>query len=152
MPGTERLDTVCRACASAASLATNHQSEVVRRTRKDYLQRPYVQVQQAEAKRAWKLSPAGKASAAIYSRRRGGYLKQRALWGREDVEAVYAEAAKSEHVDHIVPVNHPLVCGLHVPENLQVLPAKANLSKGNKIPAELAHLVADLPKEHVWTR
>ena len=27
-----------------------------------------------------------------------------------------------------------------------------NRSKRNKIPAELAHLFADLPKEWVWTR
>ena len=40
------------------------------------------------------------------------------------------------HVDHVIPINHPLVCGLHVETNLQVLPAKANISKGNRIPLE----------------
>lgn len=34
-------------------------------------------------------------------------------------------------LDHKVPVSHPLVCGLSVPWNLQVIPAKANMSKGN---------------------
>ena len=34
-------------------------------------------------------------------------------------------------LDHIIPLKHPLVCGLHVPSNLRVVLRAANVRKGN---------------------
>lgn len=34
-------------------------------------------------------------------------------------------------VDHVIPIKHPLVCGLHVENNLQVISEKENRVKSN---------------------
>ena len=39
-------------------------------------------------------------------------------------------------VDHIVPLNGKIVCGLHIPENLRVIPKTDNIRKGNRFSPE----------------
>lgn len=37
------------------------------------------------------------------------------------------------HVDHIIPINSDIVCGLHVPWNLQIVTAEYNVRKSNRL-------------------
>lgn len=74
------------------------------------------------------------------ARRRATKLKATPSWANNFfIEEIYDLAKLREkhtgikwHVDHIVPLKNSLVCGLHVEYNMQVIPAKDNLSKGNR--------------------
>jgi len=73
------------------------------------------------------------------ARRRASKVQAQPKWA--DVAAITAiytikkrlqELTGQEyHVDHIDPLQHELVCGLHVPANLQAIPASVNLGKSN---------------------
>lgn len=81
---------------------------------------------------------------AISAKRRAAKLQATPNWlTQEDfnqIEMFYkqahqlmSETDEEYHVDHIIPLQGENVCGLHVPWNLQVILAKENLTKSNKL-------------------
>lgn len=59
----------------------------------------------------------------------------------EDIFKARKEISKltgiEHHADHIVPIVNKLVCGLHVPWNLRIIPREENLKKKNKLDTNL---------------
>jgi hypothetical protein len=63
---------------------------------------------------------------------------------RKAIAAVYKRARQMTAdsgvlytVDHIIPLRSPVVCGLHIAENLQILTGTENCRKRNKAPSAL---------------
>lgn len=84
---------------------------------------------------------------ARYAKRRAAKLQRTPNWLSkqhiQDIKILYERAYKIKiftgeiwHVDHIIPLQGRDVSGLHVPWNLQLLPAKENLSKSNQNPPQ----------------
>jgi hypothetical protein len=85
----------------------------------------------AESKRYYDKYPwKGVAKIAAYNARKKQACPS---WTDLDViEKIYAGCPDGHDVDHIVPLKGEVVCGLHVPWNLQYLPLGENRRKKNK--------------------
>jgi hypothetical protein len=92
--------------------------------------------------KAWKIANPARMQAAD-ARRRAARLRRTPSWLTEDdlwmMEQAYDIAKERTrvfgfpwHVDHVIPLQGKLVSGLHVPHNMQVIPATDNCSKSNK--------------------
>lgn len=90
-------------------------------------------------KRVYQLDHYHKNKIQYYARnakRRAGLAKATPSWLKEedfdDIKNFYEEAKYfSYDVDHIIPLKGKLVCGLHVPSNLQIISRKENVTKNN---------------------
>lgn len=63
--------------------------------------------------------------------------KKSAIPGWADMDAIRkiyrkARSMGGMHVDHIVPLQSDLVCGLHCEANLQIIPSSENVKKSNR--------------------
>lgn len=64
---------------------------------------------------------------------RGRIKRAMPPWANIDaIKNIYANRPEGHHVDHIIPIKHKQVCGLHVETNLQYLPAIENIRKQNR--------------------
>lgn len=98
---------------------------------------------QKKQAKSWAKANPGKRNRIIAARR--AWVKRATpLWltdaDRRRIEEIYLEAASYGrgvmHVDHIIPLRGKLICGLHVPSNLRIIPALANVRKGNRYGSE----------------
>lgn len=103
------------------------------------------EVSNPEVKRRYKQSAHGKANArANDAKRHAAKMHRTPAWLTADdlwlIEQAYELASArtalfgfSWHVDHILPLQGRTVSGLHVPNNLQVIPWLDNVRKANRV-------------------
>lgn len=134
----------CKECSKAAKRAwAKANRNKLREYDREYYKKPeykekqaaYMKKHQQENKASWN---------ARNSKYRASKIQRTPVWLDEEqlwlIQEVYELAQlRSDatgvlhHVDHIYPLNGRDVSGLHVPENLQVIPWYDNLSKSNKL-------------------
>lgn len=117
--------------------------ERVKDSKREYRQR---------VNRAWAQANPAKV-AAHAAKRRATLLRATPAWLTEDDQWLIGEiydlcalrtrlTGVEHHVDHFYPLKGKAGCGLHVPSNLRVIPARVNLLKRNRLPDELVSLAS----------
>lgn len=82
---------------------------------------------------------------ALGAKRHAAKINRTPAWAdMESIKAVYADARRltketgiPHHVDHEIPLQGKLVSGLHVENNLQILPGPENCRKHNRFEVEV---------------
>lgn len=143
---SDGVRTVCKSCDNERKSA--------------YIEKNYDAVAEAKAKyraktkeklsvylSVWRKENSHK-MCAYASKRRAALIGATPIWAdKNKIEAIYKQAVmmslnssdEKYEVDHIIPLNNRLVCGLHTHENLQIIPAKQNRSKRNFFQIEGAY-------------
>lgn len=140
-----RLNSWCKACIATQTRKYNAERMKDRRMDQSYTAKE--RKQQAEYRKLNKpLIDALKRTSTI--KRRNAQTQATPAWVDVEFERfVFSEAFAlaalrknmfgfSWHVDHVVPLNGKNVSGLHVSNNVQVIPAYDNLRKSNKFLVE----------------
>lgn len=97
------------------------------------------------ARKKWSATNPG-GDRAAKAKNHAARIKRTPTWLTDDDAWVIAQAYElaalrtklfgfAWHVDHVLPLNGKKVSGLHVPTNLQVIPWRDNLRKGNRMEA-----------------
>lgn len=76
---------------------------------------------------------------ALTAKRKAAKLQATPAWvdleavkGMYQLATIFNRTGMNLHVDHIIPLQSDLVCGLHCESNMQLMPASDNISKGNR--------------------
>lgn len=139
--GKESYRSECKSCTSSYMKSYAQKNEAVLKSKKKI----YSQENSARAVEramAWNKRNPGKVN-YYTAKRRSAKLNATPAWlsdaQKDEIKRIYVvcdkvteSTGKPHHVDHIVPLQGDDVCGLHVPWNLAIIPAKMNLAKGNR--------------------
>lgn len=141
---------ICKPCRINKQLEYQKDNFVVSSYRADWYQENKERIQASYDKKAkmrynkeYAVLNSGKMNAKS-AKRKAAKLKATPVWLNQDqlksIEELYwlakdlkAVSGETYHVDHIIPLQGKGVCGLHVPWNLQILPADINIRKRNNV-------------------